>query len=316
MILTGVALFLLFVTHETYAPAILIKKARARRAETNDSRWWCRYEQRSSLLSLLGVNLSRPFVMAFTEPICMFWNLYVSLIYGILYLCFVAYPIVFTGLRQWSISFSGLAFIGIGTGSLIAIASEPLIRRMINSHKNDPDTGRPQLESVMSIECIAALLIPLGQLWFAWTSALPVHWIWPILAGIPFGAGTILVFIYGVNYLVNAYGRYAASALVGNTVTRSLMGAVLPLAGPAMYQSLGAHWAGSLLGFLQVAIIPIPFVFYLAGGKLRRKSTLISQLRADQERLEGKRKSGLAGPERTGDMAENEKDIEANGAKS
>ena len=312
MILSGVALVLLFVTHETYAPAILTKKARKRRAETDDPSWWCRYEQKDSLLSLLRINLLRPFVMAFTEPICIFWNLYVSLIYGILYLCFVAYPIVFMERRGWSISFSGLAFIGIGTGSMSAILLEPLIRRMINSHKNDPATGSPPLEAVMSVVCISAVLVPIGQLWFAWTSAPPIHWIWPILAGIPFGGGTIVIFIYGVNYLVNAYGRYAASALVGNTVMRSLLGAVLPLAGPSMYQSLGPHWAGSLLGFLQVAFIPIPFLFYLSGAKLRTKSTLIAQLRDDQQRLEGKRRSRQVEPESSVGMIARDKDIEAN----
>ena len=40
-------------------------------------------------------------------------------------------------------------------------------------------------------------------------------------------------------YLVDAYDRYAASALAANTVLRSLAGAFLPLAGPKMYKALG-----------------------------------------------------------------------------
>lgn len=51
----------------------------------------------------------------------------------------------------------------------------------------------------------------------------------PILAGIPFGAGNAGVFIYASNYLVQSYGVYAASALAGNAVLRSVMGATLPL---------------------------------------------------------------------------------------
>ena len=49
----------------------------------------------------------------------MFWNLYVGIIYGILYLCFVAYPIVFTGVRGWTTGISGLAFTGLAVGKLI-----------------------------------------------------------------------------------------------------------------------------------------------------------------------------------------------------
>lgn len=61
-----------------------------------------------------------------------------------------------------------------------------------------------------------------------------VHWIAPIIAGIPFGAGNCGVFIYASNYLVHSYGIYAASALAGNAVLRSAIGGSLPLAGPAM----------------------------------------------------------------------------------
>ena len=86
---------------------------------------------------------------------------------------------------------------------------------------------------------------------------------------------------------------YAASAMAGNSVIRSLLGGTLPLAGNAMYSTLGPHWAGTLLGLLQVAIIPIPVIFYKYGHKIRMKSTLIQQMRNDQDRLEGKRARGL-----------------------
>jgi hypothetical protein len=189
--------------------------------------------------------------MTVTEPICIFWDLYIALIYGILYLCFVAYPIVFTDLRGWSPGFTGLSFCGIGVGSMITIVAEPLIRRWINSHKHDPETDAPPPEAMVCVVCLAAILIPAGEIIFAWTCTPNVHWIAPILAGIPFGAGNAAVFIYASNYLVSSYDIYAASALAGNAVLRSIMGATLPLAGPSMYRTLGANWAGTLLGLLE-----------------------------------------------------------------
>ena len=286
MIISAVSWIFVCILKETYAPALLIRRAAQRRKETGDSRWWSRYDQKASFIDLLKVNLSRPLVMAVTEPICIFWNLYVAVIYGILFLCFVAYPIVFSQIRGWSIGISGLAFVGLGVGSLITIASEPLVRRLINSHKRNPDTGKVYPEAMVSVVSIAAFLVPIGQLWFSWTCVPPVHWIWPILAGIPFGAGNTAVFIYATNYIAGSYGIYAASALAGNAVTRSILGATLPLAGPSMYARLEAHWAGTLLGLLQVAIIPIPVVFYLYGGKIRDRSMLIRSLQQDKERIE------------------------------
>jgi len=208
-----------------------------------------------------------------------------QIIYGILYLCFVAYPLIYGGLRHWSAGFQGLAFVGIGVGTMLAIVTEPLARRVVNSHKKDPETGRVPPEASVSIICVASFLCPIGQLWFSWTSVpITIHWIWPILAGIPFGAGNCLVFIYASNYLAGSYGIYAASALAGNSVVRSLVGGTLPLAGPSMYAALSPQWAGTLLGLVQVALIPIPFVFYKWGDRIRAKSPLIRQMREDMEK--------------------------------
>ena len=74
------------------------------------------------------------------------------------------------------------------------------------------------------------------------------------------GAGNAFVFIYASAYLVHSYDIYAASALAGNAVLRSIMGATIPLAAPSMYKSLGPNWAGTLLGLLEVICIPIPLV--------------------------------------------------------
>jgi hypothetical protein len=56
-----------------------------------------------------------------------------------------------------------------------------------------------------------------------------VHWIAPILAGVPFGAGMILVFTSIIGYLIDVYLMYAASALAANAIMRSILGAVFPL---------------------------------------------------------------------------------------
>ena len=185
MILAGVALVMLALVKETYGPTLLQRRAARLRRETGDDRWWCRYDERVSTLVLLKTNLSRPFVLALTEPILWFINIWISLVYGILYLCFVAYPIVFTTHRGWSVSQTGLSFLGMGAGTLIGIAMEPgtseffllpfsrsddqekwltpspVWRRIINrSPKKDPLTGRAAPEATAIIMCLGAVLTP------------------------------------------------------------------------------------------------------------------------------------------------------------
>lgn len=70
-------------------------------------------------------------------------------------------------------------------------------------------------------------------------------------------------------YLVDAYTRYAASASAAAIVFRSLLGALLPLAGNSMYNALGVGWGTSLLGFIAVAFIPVPFILWKFGQRIR-----------------------------------------------
>jgi MFS family permease len=76
MILGGAAALMLATVKETYAPTLLKRKAARMRRETGDVRWWCRFDQRISTLHLLKLNLSRPFVLAATEPILWFFNIW------------------------------------------------------------------------------------------------------------------------------------------------------------------------------------------------------------------------------------------------
>lgn len=87
LILTGVAVALIATVKETYSPMILKQKAAKRRKDEDDERYWCLYEDsKRSVLELVKLNLSRPFELGFREPILWFFNLWISVIYGILYL--------------------------------------------------------------------------------------------------------------------------------------------------------------------------------------------------------------------------------------
>lgn len=201
-----------------------------------------------------------------------------------LYLCFVAYPIAFQEERGWSPGIGGLSFVGIGAGVLIAIACEPIFRKVINFHR-DKESGAVPPEAMVSIVAFGATLLAIGQVWFSWTCTPDVHWIIPILSGVPFGIGNACVFIYASNYIARSYGIYSASALAGNMLLRSIMGACLPLSGPSMYATLGLNWAGTLLGIVEAACISIPVVFYFYGHKIRKASPLIRQMEQLQATL-------------------------------
>jgi hypothetical protein len=70
-------------------------------------------------------------------------------------------------------------------------------------------------------------------------------------------------------YLIDAYTVYAASVSAASTVFRSLLGALLPLAGNSMYNAMGVGWGTSLLSFIAVAFIPVPLIFWKFGQRIR-----------------------------------------------
>lgn len=85
----------------------------------------------------------------------------------------------------------------------------------------------------------------------------------PIIGSGYFAIGTFLLFQAVLNYLGDAYPDYAASVLAGNDFMRSSFGAGFPLFATAMYKNEGVGWASSILGFLAIVFIPIPFVLYM-----------------------------------------------------
>jgi len=72
-------------------------------------------------------------------------------------------------------------------------------------------------------------------------------------------------------YLVDAFVIYAASVTAANTVLRSLLGGLVPLAGLRLYDRLGFGWGNSLLAFIALGMVPIPALFSLYGEKIRTK---------------------------------------------
>jgi len=53
---------------------------------------------------------------------------------------------------------------------------------------------------------------------------------------------------------------------------RSLFGAGFPLFAQYLFVRLGVNWGASLLGFLALAFVPVPVLFYIYGARIRAKS--------------------------------------------
>ncbi|RDW85507.1 MFS general substrate transporter-40 [Coleophoma crateriformis] len=269
---------IVFLVPETYHPVLLRNKARKLRKETGDERWKAPMEKTNkSIPKTIALSLLRPFQLLALEPMVTNLCLFSAILLGILYLFFGAFPLVFEGNHGFSLSQTGLSFLGIFCGMIAGVCTDPFFqknyRRLIKNREiATGEVGGSEPEYRLPPAIAGAVLVPVGLFLFAWTTYASVHWVVPIIGSGIFGMGTVLVFSGVFTFLVDAYPLYAASSLAANSFARSSFGAAFPLFGVQMYHKLGDQWATSLLAFLTVAMMPFPYLFFKYGKKIRGKS--------------------------------------------
>jgi Major Facilitator Superfamily len=136
----------------------------------------------------------------------------------------------------------------------------------------------------LPLACLGGPLCVIGLFWLSWSAFPQVHWIVPMISGLLFGMGYLLIFMAMLNYLTDAYQVFAASANGIASTCRSIFGALLPLAAKPMYTKLGIHWAGSLLAFISLGMAVIPFVFIRYGDRIRENSRFCQHLKELNEK--------------------------------
>ncbi|KAI9835536.1 MAG: hypothetical protein M1819_001987 [Sarea resinae] len=280
---TCFGLNLLFL-RETYPPVILVQKAAELRRRTKN--WGIHAKQEEieiDVHELLSKNFSRPLRLLFLEPIVLLISIYMSFIYGLLYLFLTAYPLVFQKVHGMNEGVGGLPYFGMMLGYVIsgfAIAfQEPAYVRKLLANQNRP-VPEWRLPPVM----YGGAAFAAGLFWFGWSGyRADVHWMVPTASGVLIGFGILSIFLQALNYLVDAYLMFAASAIAGNTFMRSMAGAAFPMFGTYMFNGMGIEWASTLLGCVAVVLVPIPVFFYVYGRKIRARSKFAPEAGAGGE---------------------------------
>ncbi|KAF7561805.1 hypothetical protein G7046_g2351 [Stylonectria norvegica] len=216
------------------------------------------------------VVLSRAFTITFTEPVVFFVDLYSALLYGVLYLWFESFPLVFGDIYGFNISQQGLVFLGIFIGGLVTL---PCYLYWIQKYLV-PQFKKPPVkpEAILPPTFFGAFALPICLFWYGWTSRSNIHWIVPLIGSGSFTVSIITLFMPVLSYLGMAYPQYAASVLAGNALFRASCGVVFPLFTRALFRNLGIGPGNSLLGGLAILFLPIPFVLYYCGERIRRWS--------------------------------------------
>jgi multidrug resistance protein len=290
-IASGAGSILSFICQEeTYPPILLVRKTKKLIKQTGNESLKAQTDLDANRTpsQIFGRAIIRPVRLLFLSPTVSILSVYVGIVYGFMlvkhnpsdqqvvrpnflinfrYLLFTTFPLVFQAQYGFDTGEIGLSYVGLGIGSIVGLAGTGILTDSIYRKKAVQGPVKPEYRIVPLIP--AAFFIPIGCFWYGWSADYRTHWIIPELGTVFFGIGMNSLMMCVATYFIDANPRYEASATAASTAVRSLIGALVPLFGRSMYEAMGLGWGTSLLGFLTLALAPLPWFFFKYGEKIR-----------------------------------------------
>lgn len=253
---------------ETSALTILKTKAARLRKETGNKNLRAAGDKQIPMQRVVAHALTRPMRFLFLSPVVALTALYIALNFGVTMLLFATFPTVFENTYHWSVSVSGLSYVGVGVGCAIGVFLYAKFSDRLVRTKDGVYRAERRLIMLMFV----SPLFPVGLFIYGWATEYRVHWVVPIIGTAIGGPGAVIISSSLQTYIIDVFGpQAAASALAAITLLRNLMGAFLPLAAPSLYSHLHLGWGNSVLAFITLALVPLPFWFYSHGEWLRTR---------------------------------------------
>ncbi|KAH6709219.1 major facilitator superfamily domain-containing protein [Leptodontidium sp. MPI-SDFR-AT-0119] len=238
MICSVAVLSAFFFLHETVLrpsnPHAAQKKKKTLEAESHTS-----YSYPNEDLRLLSKrqtqSIKRPLLILFTHPIVITMALYQTLLFTITYSMYTQFQSIYGNLYNFTTLQVGLTYLRPGPGFFTAVWF--LVPRSV--------------------------LIPLSLFTFAWTTEYQVHFMAPVTATFFYGIGQMGIFDAVQNYYIDAFERYAASAIAAGSLFRSVVGGVVPVFTGGLLESVGLGQGFSVFfGFVSLVFALSPVLFY------------------------------------------------------
>jgi multidrug resistance protein len=256
---------------ETYAPIILAQRKKKLEKDLGVSG---KYTYQGEDFRPLWQKILRSFVRPLRillQPIVMTMSIYQSIVFATTYSIYTNMQPIYQGEYGFNTEQVGLLYLGPGLGFLTAVWF--LVPRIDTVWKSlaAKNGGKGVPEYRLPLANVGSTFIPIGLFWFAWTVHFHIWWPVTITATYFYGIGQIMILNTTSNYYIDSFERYSASALAAGAVFRSVVGGIVPLFAPRMFEALGYGWGISVFGILALAIAPAPLTFYYIGAKLREK---------------------------------------------
>lgn len=257
---------------ESYRP-VLLQRLAAKTRHTTGNRLYHSNSDKEPVTghTFLTKHVKRPLKMM-TTPIVFTVALYAAFVFGVFYLVATTVTATFTEHRGFEgvqagspmmAVYLGAVCLGIPINLCFGYRYQRLVKR---------NGGKAMPEERMYPLLFFSGLMPLGMALFGLTVGQPaVHWIVPCLGLSFMGAGFFVIFQGCLNYLVDAFPLYSASAIAVSTCLRSLMAGGFPLWSKDFFGYTGVEAGYLYLALISALFMPVPFVLYAIGRKHRKQ---------------------------------------------
>ncbi|KAG2110577.1 major facilitator superfamily domain-containing protein [Suillus discolor] len=267
-IVSGVcSISMLFILKETRSTIILARIAHQVRKNTGDGRYRARSEvDKPCLMSMVATSCTRSLS---------------HFVWGVLFFLLDSVSSEFKNIYGFGVGETGSVFVTIAIGSFLGyltnIYGERLYKKYV--HRKGP-------EARLYIACVASIIFPIGMLILAWTARADIPWIVPMIGLTLFMTSAFVLYQVVFIYLADCYGPYASSALAGQSMCRNILATVFPLYTSRMNDVLTYKWAGTVFALIAAIMIPIPYIFFFYGSRMRKCSPVsrkILEIEAEQQ---------------------------------
>jgi MFS family permease len=272
------AIVIIFCLPETRGSVRLAKRAKLIRTQTGDERYVTPNDlEAPDIKTMLHNSSVKAFKMLATEPVVFFFGLWISFAWFLTFLFLSVIPITFQEKKGWSEGMAGLPYISLCIGTTVGFALNFLQIRKYNSLVASGDNqARPEARLYGAM--YGAVWLPIGLFIYSFTQYAFIHWIAPVIALVFITIGIFFIFESCYSFTSDCYGENSSSAIAGQGFMRNTLGAVSPLFASQFFHNMGSQWAGLLLALIATILTFIPYVLFVYGPQLRKRSKLASHI--------------------------------------
>ncbi|TXT12815.1 hypothetical protein VHUM_01216 [Vanrija humicola] len=278
------------VMRETRAPIILARKAKRLRKERGDAdggRYMARGEEsKVSFATQMKASLSRPLLFLITEPVVLFFSIWIGLGWGVFYTQIVGLPYIYKHIHVFSTPGQvGLTYLSIMIGAVIGFGLNFFQERLYKAK-----AAKRGVEARLYAPMAAGIFFAIGCYITGFTAVSNVHWIGPCIGMVVVLASVLTIYIASFTYLSECYGKFASSAVAGQSCLRNMISGGLALASTTMFDRMTVRWAIVMMAGIGTVLAAVPFVAFFYGPAIRAHSKYSRELmELERQELEKER---------------------------